>query len=272
VELDDPISIAIPVTVQNSSSTTYSLSVNPGSLYLKTDGSYALTPTVRVNNASTTNCTIRWVSSKETVATVDANGNVQAVGEGTATITATLVTANGTTLADQPTVQIPVTVKDIPVTLTVAPGTVSMRPDSTFALVPSVLYDGNASSNYTITWESDDPSIVSVSNGMLTAHGEGTVTVTATLTAANGENLTDRPQVNITVYSQYKQVVSATIAPESGVVNYGAKTTATTGSVITVTYDDGTTDKVPVTVSMLDASAASRCSTTPGASSDCSVT
>ena len=252
VKLDDPISIAIPVTIQSSSSTTYDLTVNPGSLYLKTDGSYALTPTVRVNKASTTNCTIRWFSSDEDVATVDANGNVQAVGEGTANITATLVTANGTTLAKQPTVQIPVTVKDVPVTLTVAPGTVSMRPDSTFSLVPSVLYDGKASSNYTINWSSSDSSIVSVSNGKLTAHGEGTVTVTATLTAADGKNLTDRPQVKITVYSQYKQVVSATIAPESGVVNYGAKTTATTGSVITVTYDDGTTDKVPVTVSMLE--------------------
>ena len=244
----DGVAVVIHVTVLPAKA---SLSVTPGEVFLNTNGTVTLSPSVSVDGTAANTYTITWESDDPSIVSVS-NGKLTAHGEGDAKITATLVTVNGTTLADQPEVVIPVTVKDVPVTLTVAPGTVSMRPDSTFSLVPSVLYDGKASSNYTINWSSSDSSIVSVSNGKLTAHGEGTVTVTATLTAADGKDLTDRPQVKITVYSQYKQVVSATIAPESGVVNYGAKTTATTGSVITVTYDDGTIDKVPVTVSMLE--------------------
>lgn len=254
VELADPITIEIPVTIQSSTSTTYSLSVNPGSLYLNTDGSYALTPTVRANNSTTTNYTILWTSSDEAVATVDANGKVQATGEGEATITATLVTANGTTLEDQPTVSIPVDVTDIPVTLSVAPGTVSMNLDSSYSLIPTVLYDGVATDEYTIDWTSSDSSIVSVDeNGNLTSYSEeGTVTITATMTSVNGETMSKQPQVKITVKSSAKQVVSVTIDRQSAIVNYGSKVTQKTGAYLIVTYDDGSIGKIPVTISMLE--------------------
>lgn len=63
------------------------VSLNKDSLSLEPGGSEALTATVTPDNA--TNKKVTWSSSAPGVATVDASGNVTAVAEGTATITAT---------------------------------------------------------------------------------------------------------------------------------------------------------------------------------------
>lgn len=55
----------------------------------------------------------------------------------------------------------------------------------------------------------------------------------------------------ITVNVADKKVVDVTVDSMTGTVNHGANAAAKTGSILTVTYDDGTTEKVPVTVSML---------------------
>ena len=46
--------------------------------------------------------------------------------------------------------------------------------------------DPEAASDATITWHSDDPSVVTVSDGVITGVGEGETTVYATVTGANG--------------------------------------------------------------------------------------
>lgn len=71
---------------------------------------------VQVDGANTDSYTIEWKSSNETVATVDANGKITAVGEGTATITATLVTANGAQVINATTSAVGIS-KDIAVTV-----------------------------------------------------------------------------------------------------------------------------------------------------------
>ena len=141
------------------------------------------------------------------------------------------------------------------VTLNVAPGRVSLRLGATFNLAPSVTVNGSATSDYAITWtSSDDDSVVTVDNGELKGISEGIATVTATLTAVNGEEISSayRPTVQIQVTVVDKSIASATIDRETATVNYGSKTTASTGAVIEIIYDDGTTDKIPVTVSMLE--------------------
>lgn len=70
------------------------VSLNKDSLSLEPGGSEALTATVTPDNA--TNKNVTWSSSAEGVATVDANGNVTAVAEGTATITVTTEDGNKT--------------------------------------------------------------------------------------------------------------------------------------------------------------------------------
>ena len=63
------------------------VTLEPTSLTLFTSDTASLTATVQPEDA--TNKTVNWSSSNEAVATVDTNGKVTAVGEGTATITVT---------------------------------------------------------------------------------------------------------------------------------------------------------------------------------------
>ena len=67
------------------------LDVNPAKDTLYAGEALSLTPAVKVNDTNTNTYTILWTSSDLCVATVDAQGTVQAVSGGTAIITATLV-------------------------------------------------------------------------------------------------------------------------------------------------------------------------------------
>ena len=70
------------------------VSLNKTNLNLYIDESAKLTANIKPNNAS--NKEVTWVSSKPDVASVDANGNVKALKEGTATITVTTKDGNYT--------------------------------------------------------------------------------------------------------------------------------------------------------------------------------
>ena len=76
------IAISAPATVPVTG-----VSLDQSALTLTEDGTAQLTATVEPANA--TNKGVTWSSDDETVATVDANGNVTAVGAGEATITVT---------------------------------------------------------------------------------------------------------------------------------------------------------------------------------------
>lgn len=71
-----------------------SISINKRTLELSIGKSEMLVATVLPNNA--TNKTVNWSSSNNNIATVDSNGNIKAIAEGTATITATIDGKNAT--------------------------------------------------------------------------------------------------------------------------------------------------------------------------------
>ena len=79
---------------------TERITLDEDSLDLSVGDEIYLIPTIKPDNA--TDMTVTWTSSDETVATVDANGKVTAVGAGTATITAT--TSGGQTATCEVTV------------------------------------------------------------------------------------------------------------------------------------------------------------------------
>lgn len=91
VEIDNTVSPAV-VTVEAKTVAVTSVAVSSKTLNLEVGQTRTLTATVTPDNA--TDKTVTWTSSDKNVATVDKdNGTVTAVGEGTATITATA--ANG---------------------------------------------------------------------------------------------------------------------------------------------------------------------------------
>ncbi len=118
---------------------------------------------------------VTWSSDKTDFATIDANGLVTGVKEGSATITATS-TADANVKA---TCTITVKAKAVTTSialdkteLTVVAGGESVTLKAT--TIPA--------ENVTVTWKSSDTTIATVENGKVTGIKEGTVTITATVT------------------------------------------------------------------------------------------
>ena len=147
--------------------------LNKTSLTLNEEASETLTATVKPENA--TNKTVTWSSDKTDVATVDSNGKVTAVAEGTATITAK---------AGEQTATCAVTVvaKDADIVavtgITLDKTTLSLEEGDEETLTATVLPEN--ATNKTVTWSSDKTDVATVdSNGKVTAVAEGTATITA---------------------------------------------------------------------------------------------
>ena len=155
------VTVTIPVT---------GVSLNYSTYTLKGIGeSVQLVATVLPNNA--VNKSVVWTSSNESVCEV-VNGNVVAVGAGSATITATTVDG-GYTAQCVVTVTIPVT----GVSLNYSTYTLKGIGESV-QLVATVL--PNNAVNKDVRWSTSDNSICEVDNGLVTATDIGTATITAT--------------------------------------------------------------------------------------------
>lgn len=132
---------------------------------------------------------LNWTSSKPAVATVDANGQLKAVGEGTTVIVAT--TADGSNL----TATCIVTVKPRPATgIQLDRTEVTLAKGENVTLHATVLPDN--ATNRNVTWKSSNTKIATVdANGKVTAVAAGTARITAT--TADGTNLSVSCQVTV---------------------------------------------------------------------------
>ena len=141
--------------------------------------SYQLTATVAPANAH--NKKVTWSSSDESIATVDQNGKVIAIKEGTAIITVT--TEDGGKIA---TCTVTVTAKEEPepdpipvIGVTLDKTELALIEGETAELVATVTPDD--ADNKNVTWSSSDESIATVDqNGKVTAIKEGTAIITVT--------------------------------------------------------------------------------------------
>ena len=142
-----------------------------------------------------------------------------------------------------------------PVTLTVKPGALNLLAGISSNLNASVLLNGAAADNYSITWSSSDTAVATVDgSGKVTGAAEGSATITATLTKVNNQNVDGTVSVEIPVTVSAKKVKSIAVDPMVGSVPRNAKADAETGSTLTVTYEDDTAQEIPVTVGMLSGS------------------
>lgn len=163
-----------------------SVDLDRASLALEIGGSATLSVIVLPLNA--TNQTARWLSSDTSVATVDGNGVVTAVGAGTALVRATVGGKSATCN---------VTVTD-PSAQTVYVTGVSLDKQSLqldadkgeFAQLTATVTPENASYK-TVTWSSNNTSVATVSaNGLVTAVANGTAIVTVTAYREAGSTIT----------------------------------------------------------------------------------
>ena len=202
------VMVSVPVT---------SVSVKPESATLYVGGeSLALQATVLPEDADIKE--VVWESGNTAVATVDANGKVSPVAEGTAVITAA---AKGTDKSASCTVT--VTYKDVE-SVTVSPSTMSLYIGEKGSLTATV--QPEYAKDKTVTWASADESIATVSqNGQVTAVAIGTVEITATAGQKTGKctvnvisrlvtSVTlDKSSLSMTLFTNEK--LTATVTPNN---------------------------------------------------------
>ena len=153
----------------SSSVAVTGITLDQTSLTLGKGSSATLTATVQPSNS--TDKSVIWTSSNSSVATVN-GGKVTAIAAGTATITAKTNNGKSATCT--------VTVKDnsVAVTgITLDKSSVTMGKGNNFLLTATIT-PANATDK-TVTWESSDTGVATVSNGTVKAVGIGTAEITA---------------------------------------------------------------------------------------------
>ena len=130
-----------------------------------------LIPTITPDNAE--NKKLTWTSSNPEVATVDENGVITAVTNGSAVIIVTTTDGSNLSATCNITVEIPVESVALNITST------QIKPNGTITLVATVMPENATNKN--VTWKSSDTSIATVnSSGVVTGKVEGTATITVT--------------------------------------------------------------------------------------------
>ena len=165
-----------------------SITLNESSVAIKVGETAQLSATVKPN--STTIKTVTWTSSDVSVATVDANGLITAIKEGSAVITAT--TENGLTATCN--VLVPVEVTGV----TIDKESVEIGVGRS-TVVTAIVNPDNATDK-SVTWSSSDENIATVdADGKIVGVSAGQTTIT--VTTANGKTATVTVNVVIPVTS-----------------------------------------------------------------------
>lgn len=161
-----------------------SITLNETTKTLKVNETFQLTPTVKPDNA--TNKTVTWSNGGSDAATVDTDGKVTAVKEGTATITATA--ADGSNVTATCTVTVVAADKPAATKIEFSPGAEKLSKGDTKDV--GVLVTPNGAEVTDVAWTSSNERVVTVSrndNNPVNAKIRGVAPGTATVTAKAGD-------------------------------------------------------------------------------------
>ena len=194
------VTASCSVTVKEKTVSVTEVSVNKTTLELTVEGTETLTVAVKPENAS--DKTVTWSSSDTAVATVDGNGKVTAVKEGTATITAT--TKDGGKKAE---CKVTVKAKTTETTVSLDKTSATIKVGETLTLTAKVTPEGKK-----VTWKSSDENKATVDeNGKVTAKAEGKVDITA-----NVDNKTATCNITISKVYDAKNDTTTSLKDKSG--------------------------------------------------------
>ena len=201
---DGGFSATCDVTVISPVST---ITINHKTISLTIGNSMALTATITPSDAPQA---VTWASSNSAIASVDNNGRVTGIAEGTATIRAT--TQQDATKFDDCTVT--VTKATIPVVaVTLNQSTAALTTGNTLTLTETVL--PATATDKTVTWFSSAPSVATVNNnGLVTAVSPGAAIIVVSTTDGKFE-----ASCNVTVNAAVVPVESIFVDPPSLTMN-----------------------------------------------------
>jgi len=212
-----------------------SITLSANSITLTEGDSQTITVTVKPDDA--TDKSVTWTTSNSSIATVS-NGTIKGIKEGTATITAQAGDKSATC-------EVNVNKKVIDVTsISLNKSSVSLYVGDTETLTATV--SPSDATDKTVTWNTSDASIVTVSNGTITAMAEGTATITA---KAGDQSAT----CEVTVSEKVIYVTAISLNQTSASMNVGATLQLTA----TVTPDNAVDKDVNWTSSNADVASVS---------------
>ena len=188
---------------------------------------------------------VEWTSSDDTIATVDENGNVKGIKEGTVTITAKAV-ENGNEIID--TAEI--TVKEIPlnsIAIDIADFDLGIGRTQSLGVVCN---PENTTDDINVEWTSSDNKVATVDeNGVVTALAEGTAVITAKVgdkTASVTVTVKGIPITSITIDAPAKVLVGGnvdikvTVNPTDATYNMSDLKFVSSNSDVLTINEDGT--------------------------------
>ena len=180
----------------------------------KAVGDDAVTLTATVDPTDASDKTVTWKSSDASIAAVDANGKVTFEAAGTATITATATNGTEDTADDKTaTCEVTISAKKVNVesvkldqpTLTATVG------DAAVTLTATVTPDD--ATDKTVKWTSNNESVATVADGVVTFVAAGTATITATATNGTDDTADDKTATcEVTISAKKVNVESVTLS------------------------------------------------------------
>lgn len=193
VKSNDRLGKTASITIKVYQDVVYAEKVTiSGSQSVNVGESMKLTATVTAkNNAEPTVKGVTWTTSDASVATVDENGNITGLKQGTVTITAT-------SKDEKAKATYTVNVKNIvEQKISLNESKITMKKGTKYTWL-DVTFKPENTTDKSLTWKSSNKKIVEVNNkGVLKAKGIGKATIT--VTSANGK--TDKVNVSVTKYS-----------------------------------------------------------------------
>lgn len=184
------------------------ITLNSTSANLVVGQIWQLTSTISPQAASTNN--VLWKSLDENVATVTADGRITAVGEGTATITATVIDEN------KKSASCIVNVRKHHVTgVTLDTTYLDLGLGESKTISAKVSPDDVNTQYARVIWTSSDNSVATVSNGVINAVGEGRAFIAAS--AKDDSGITATCEVTVTKYD----ITSLALSEENVIVEIG---------------------------------------------------
>ena len=188
---------------------------------------------------------VEWTSSDDTIATVDENGNVKGIKEGTVTITAKAV-ENGNEIID--TAEI--TVKEIPlnsIAIDIADFDLGIGRTQSLGVVCN---PENTTDDINVEWTSSDVKVATVDeNGTVTGLAEGTAVITAKVgdkTASVTVTVKSIPITSITIDAPAKVLIGGnvdikvTVNPTDATYNISDLKFVSSNSDVLTINEDGT--------------------------------
>lgn len=192
-----------------------SVEITPGTLELPVNGTRALSATPRAKDGNAlADRQVEWKSSDHTVVRVDGAGNVTALREGTATITATSGGKQGQAQVEVLPPPPPAAVASVQIT----GGDVEMEPGERGGLgVVLRAADGTVLTGREVAWTSSDTSVVRVyPDGSTLGRRAGTAIITATSEGKTGQTALRVPEwINLHLHTLGGKALPAVIAASS---------------------------------------------------------